>query len=117
MFIARIVTKLQVPSNQPRTVPLLSHSHLKGGKSQCVNASLTPNLPVDSEYVVAWNQCSVVALLCFTDLGEIHKFLLLTLVSVYSLSSVVRYVHQPRLSVHMAILTTAHAQLPRGRLF
>ena len=36
---------------------------IKGGKSRYASASLTLNLSVDSEYVVAWNQCSVVALL------------------------------------------------------
>ena len=36
---------------------------VKGGKSQYASASLTLNLPVDSNYVLAWNQCSVVAVL------------------------------------------------------
>ena len=55
----------------------------------------------------------------FTDLGEIREFLfLLALVSVYGSNSVYRYVNQGiYLSVHVAILTTAHAQLPHGQLF
>ena len=58
----------------------------------------TPNLPVDSEYVVAWNQCIVANYICvsFTDhdLGKIDGFLLPTLVSVYGSSSVYRLVNK-----------------------
>ena len=42
------------------------------------------NLPIDSKYVVAWNLCTVVAVIIhvnFSDLGDICKFLLLALVS------------------------------------
>ena len=43
--------------------PFTIYAKCKGGKSQYVSGSLTLNLPVDNEYVVSWNQCSVVAII------------------------------------------------------
>ena len=50
---------------------------------------LTLNLPLDTEYVVAWNRCTVVAIIIriyhvsFADLGDIRELLLLALFSAY----------------------------------